>query len=62
MIDINQDKIPDPRWHFRISMLKSLIRIGAGTCMMFGYDNVLIGIAGGLLVIAEMLGIAEELV
>lgn len=59
---MTKDKIPDPRWHFRISMLKSVIRICAGTAMMFGYDNLLIGVAGGLLVIAELLGIAEELV
>jgi hypothetical protein len=43
-------------------MLKSVIRICAGISMMCAYDNALIGVAGGLLVIAELLGIAEELV
>ena len=49
---------PDPKWHLRISILKSLLRIGAGGYLMIG--NVIV--AGFLFVIAEVLGIAEELV
>ena len=49
---------PDPKWHLRISMLKSLLRIGAGGYLIIG--NVIL--AGILLVAAEILGIAEELV
>jgi hypothetical protein len=43
--------------HFYISLVKSLFRIAAGTAFIFG--SVMIG--GSLLVIAEVLGIAEEL-
>ena len=43
--------------HFYISLIKSVFRIAAGTAFIFG--NVIIG--GALLVIAEVLGIAEEL-
>jgi hypothetical protein len=49
---------PDPKWHLRISILKSLLRIAAGGYLVIG------GIitAGLLLIVAELLGIAEELV
>ena len=43
--------------HFYISMVKSAIRIGAGVFLMFG-DLI---VAGTLLIVAEVLGIAEEL-
>ena len=49
---------PDPKWHLRISILKSLLRVGAGGYLMIG--NLIM--AGALLVLAEILGIAEELV
>ena len=49
---------PDPKWHLRISLLKSLLRIGAGVYLVMG--NLIA--AGMLLVAAEMLGIVEELV
>jgi hypothetical protein len=49
---------PDPKWHLRISLLKSLLRVGAGGYLMIG--NLIV--AGALLVLAEILGIAEELV
>lgn len=49
---------PDPKWHLRISLLKSLLRVGAGGYLMIG--NLVM--AGALLVLAEILGIAEELV
>ena len=43
--------------HFWISMVKSVIRIGAGGFLITG--NLLV--AGALLIFAEILGIAEEL-
>ena len=49
---------PDPKWHLRISLAKSLLRVGAGGYRMIG--NLVM--AGALLVLAEILGIAEELV
>jgi hypothetical protein len=49
---------PDPKWHLRISLLKSLLRVGAGGYLLIG--NLVM--AGALLVLAETLGIAEELV
>lgn len=49
---------PDPKWHLRISLLKSLLRVAAGGYLMIG--NLIMG--GLLLVLAEILGIAEELV
>ena len=49
---------PDPKWHLRISLAKSLLRVGAGGYLMIG--NLVV--AGALLVLAEILGIVEELV
>ena len=43
--------------HFWISMVQSLIRIGAGGFLLMGD----LFIAGSLLIFAEILGIAEEL-
>ena len=43
--------------HFQISLVKSLIRISAGLSLMKGW----VWEAGFLLIIAEILGIAEEL-
>lgn len=44
--------------HFYVSLVKSIIRIIAGGCLIQG--NLVA--AGGLLILAEMLGIVEELV
>ena len=49
---------PDPKWHLRISLLKSLLRFGAGFYLIIG--NILM--AGVLVIVAEVLGILEELV
>ncbi len=46
------------RGHFYISLVKSIVRIGAGGCLIQG--NLFF--AGFLLIFAEVLGIAEELV
>ena len=50
--------VPDPKWHLRISLAKSLLRIGAGAYLCLG----ILGMAGLLVILAEILGIAEELV
>jgi hypothetical protein len=44
--------------HTSVSLVKSIVRIGAGAALITGD---LVG-AGGLLIIAEILGVAEELV
>jgi hypothetical protein len=46
------------RGHFYVSLIKSVLRIGAGASL------IIIGIpeAGWLLIVAEALGILEELV
>jgi len=50
--------IPDPKLHLYISLIKSGLRLAAGTALIYS-DLVL---AGALLIAAELLGIAEELV
>jgi hypothetical protein len=50
--------IPDPKKHKNISIIKSIIRIIAGTCLCFGSFWV----TGVLLIVAEILGIIEEMV
>ena len=42
--------------HFYVSLVKSIIRIGAGGCLIQG--NLFF--AGALLIFAELLGIVEE--
>jgi len=46
------------RKHFYVSLAKSLIRIVAGGALLVGH----VAEAGALLIIAEVLGIAEEMV
>ena len=46
------------RGHFYVSLVKSIIRIGAGGCLIQG--NLFM--AGFCLIMAEILGIVEELV
>lgn len=49
---------PNPKYHLYVSLLKSAIRIAAGTTLIFGMFVT----TGILIIIAEILGIAEELV
>lgn len=44
--------------HFYVSLIKSVIRIGAGIALVMG----LLAIAGGLFIVAEFLGVLEEVV
>jgi VanZ family protein len=48
---------PDPKSHFRVSLIKSLLRIGGFNVLLV---SMKIGVA--LLVIAEILGILEEII
>lgn len=50
--------IPDPKLHQRISFAKSVLRIIAGGALIGGFFVD----AGVFFIIAELLGIAEELV
>jgi hypothetical protein len=54
----NPEFIPDPESHFYVSLVKSFIRIAAGSFLIMGY----ISWAGGLFILAELLGIVEEVV
>lgn len=49
---------PDPKWHQRISFVKSALRILAGAALINGF----IVDAGFLIIVAEVLGIVEEMV
>jgi len=52
-----QVKESKTNWHFYISLIKSGFRIGAGFVLIL--ENV--GLSGVLLILAEILGILEEL-
>ena len=51
-------KHPDPKLHLQLSLVKSGIRILAGGALLFGS----LWYAGISLIVAELIGIAEELV
>ena len=57
-LEVNGQKIPDPKLHQRISFIKSAIRLGACAFGFFGLFEV--GFIG--LFLAEIVGIGEELV
>jgi len=52
-----QVKESKTNWHFNISLLKSCLRIMAGVTLIKGE----VVISGTLFIIAEVLGIVEEL-
>ena len=52
-----QEKESKTNWHFYISLVKSGFRIGAGFALMFGS----LALSGALFILAEILGIIEEL-
>jgi hypothetical protein len=52
-----QVKESKTNWHFRISIIKSVLRICAGVYLILGEVIP----AGSLLIAAELLGIIEEL-
>jgi len=49
------------RGHFLVSLVKSLVRIVAGTALLLGGTGW-IAVAGAALIVAEVLGIVEEVV
>lgn len=55
----NQIKHPDPTLHRNISFVKSAIRIAAGISLVWPQNLIL---AGAFLILAEVLGVVEELV
>jgi hypothetical protein len=55
---VAKSNIPDPAKHKYISFVKSGFRILAGATLFFGEFAV----AGVLIIVAEILGIAEEMV
>jgi hypothetical protein len=55
---VKETKYPDAKKHLYISLVKSGFRIGAGIALVRGELIT----AGALLIFAELLGIAEELV
>ena len=59
MINI-QPKDPS-NGHFYISIVKSIVRIGAGTCLLLTDDPIL-RMAGLFFIVAEILGVLEEVV
>jgi hypothetical protein len=56
MIDIQPKDTS--KGHFYVSLAKSVVRIGAGGCLIMGD----LFFAGSLLIFAEALGIVEEMV
>jgi hypothetical protein len=57
-VEVNGQKLPDPKLHQTISFIKSAIRLGACAFGFFGlYELGFIG-----LFLAELVGIGEELV
>lgn len=65
MIDIQPKDTS--KGHFYVSLVKSFLRIAAGiTLVLAGTDFILMSswlmVAGGLFMVAELLGILEELV
>jgi hypothetical protein len=56
-----ETKQPDPRLHKIISFWKSALRIIAGFGLLFTQQPFII-VAGILIIVAEALGVAEEMV
>ena len=55
------DRMPNPKMHFRLSMWKSTVRILAGIALLMSGSYYVI-VAGVALIIAELVGVAEEMV
>ena len=52
-------KQPDPQKHFILSLIKSALRIAAGISLIWPQNLILAGI---FLIVAEAVGVAEEMV
>ena len=55
---MNDVKYPDPQGHLMVSLTKSVVRLLAGMAFIFGS----LWMGGLLIILAEILGIWEELV
>lgn len=51
-------KHPDPKLHLQLSLVKSIFRVLAGGALILGSLTY----CGVLIIVAELIGIAEELV
>lgn len=58
---MNELNIPDPKMHFKLSMWKSAVRILAGIALCMSGNHFTI-VGGAALILAELIGIAEEMV
>lgn len=54
--------IPDPVKHKYVSFAKSAVRIAAGVALVAVPMEFYVNVAGGLLILAEILGVVEEIV
>jgi hypothetical protein len=54
-----KSQMPDPVKHKYISFAKSAVRIAAGVALIWPQNLIL---AGAFLILAEVLGVAEEMV
>jgi hypothetical protein len=57
-IETTAVKHPDARKHFYVSVVKSAVRIGAASALIMGSFTL----SGALFILAEILGIVEEVV
>lgn len=56
-LEINGQKVPDPKLHQTISFIKSAIRLAGYGLLLYS-----VPIAVGVLILSEIIGIVEELV
>ncbi len=69
-MQIMMNNVDPGKGHFYVSIVKSVIRIAAGVCLIMvpsiwtvqGWESSLVMYAGILLIAAEVLGIVEEIV
>ena len=69
-MQIMMNNVDPGKGHFYVSIVKSVIRIAAGVCLIMvpsiwtvqGWEPSLVMYAGILLIAAEVLGIVEEIV
>lgn len=55
-----QQKESKTNWHFNLSIAKSIVRIFAGTALLYSTTWYLVS-AGSMLILAEIFGVLEEL-
>jgi hypothetical protein len=55
-----QQRESKTNWHFNFSIAKSIFRVFAGTALLYSNIWYLVS-AGAMLIVAEILGVLEEL-